>query len=98
MMKTRVSKLDVSEYLDSEEMIAEYLSAIIEDGNQEFFLSAIGDIAKARGMKAIAEQSGFGRESLYKAFAPGAKPRFEIILKVLKAMGISFQFKAPKAA
>ncbi len=96
-MKTRVSKLDVSEYLDSEEMIAEYLSVIIEDGDQELLLSAIGDIAKARGMKAIAERSGLGRESLYKAFAPGAKPRFETILKVLKAMGISLRFRAPKA-
>ena len=56
------------------------------------------DIAKARGMKTIAEQSGLGRESLYKAFAPGAKPRFETILKVLSALGVSLQVKPPKVA
>ena len=97
-MKTKVSKMDVSEYLNNEEMIAEYLSAIMEEGDQNLLLSAIGDIAKARGMKAIAEQSGLGRESLYKAFAPGAKPRFETIIKVLNALGVSLQVKSPKIA
>ena len=95
-MKTKVSKLDVSEYLDSDEMIAEYLNEIVEESDQDLLLSAIGDIAKARGMKIIAEEAGLGRESLYKAFAPGAKPRFETIIKVLKVMGVSLQFKAPK--
>jgi len=96
-MKTKVSKLDISEYLDSDEMIAEYLSAIVEENDQQLLLSAIGDIAKAKGMKSIAEKSGLGRESLYKAFAPGAKPRFETILKVINSFGVSLQFKAPPA-
>ena len=97
-MKRKVSRFDVADYLDNEEMIAEYLSAILEEGNQELLLAVIGDIAKARGMKKIAEDAGLGRESLYKALAPGAKPRFETVMKVLKSLGVSVQVKAAKAA
>jgi len=90
-----IAKLDISDYLDSEEMIAEYLSAIVEEGDLQLLLSAIGDIAKARGMKKIAKNAGLGRESLYKAFSEGAKPRFETVFKVLNSLGIKIQFKAP---
>jgi probable addiction module antidote protein len=97
-MKTSVSKFDTAEYLDSEDMIVAYLSEAITEGDNEVLLNAIGNIAKARGMKKIAEESGLGRESLYKAFAPGAKPRFETVLKVLKALGVSLDFKSTNAA
>ncbi len=49
---------------------------------------AVADVAKAKGMSNVASQTGLGRESLYKAFAPGAKPRYETVLKVLKALGV----------
>jgi len=51
-------------------------------------MAAVGDVAKARGMATIARDSGLGRESLYKALAPGAKPRFDTIMKVLQALGL----------
>jgi probable addiction module antidote protein len=92
-----ITKLDISDYLDSEEIIAEYLSAIMEEGDPQLLLSAIGDIAKARGMKKIAQNAGLGRESLYKAFSKGAKPRFETVFKVLNSLGIRIQFKAPSS-
>ena len=97
-MKTKVSRLDISEYLENEKIITEYLNEIMLEGDQGLLLSAIGDIAKARGMKKIAEESGLGRESLYKAFAPGSKPRFDTIMRVLKALGVTVQFKEQKAA
>ena len=93
-----LKKFDVSDYLDDEEMIAEYLSVILENGDQELLLLAIGDIAKAKGMTQIAKRTGLGRESLYKALAPGAKPRFETIIKVLKALDIDLAIKSAKAA
>ncbi len=75
-------------------LIAEYLAAPLEDGNPDVFLAAIGDVAKARGMSAIAEQTGLGRESLYKALAPGAKPRYDTILKVLGSLGVKLTVTA----
>jgi probable addiction module antidote protein len=86
-MKT-FTKFDAVDYLDSEEMIAEYLTAALEDENPDVFLAAIADVAKARGMSAIAQSTGLGRESLYKALAPGAKPRYDTILKVLNGLGV----------
>ena len=83
-----LKRFDAADYLDSEEMIAEYLSAALEDENPDVFLAAVSDVAKARGMTAIAVSTGLGRESLYKALAPGAKPRYETIVKVLHGLGV----------
>lgn len=83
-----LKKFDAADYLDSEEMIAEYLSAALEDENPDVFLAAVSDVAKARGMTAIAASTGLGRESLYKALSPGAKPRYETIVKVLHGLGV----------
>jgi len=82
------AKFDTVDYLDSEELIAEYLAAALEDENPDVFLAALADVAKARGISAIAQSSGLGRESLYKALAPGAKPRYETIMKVLHSLGV----------
>lgn len=87
-MPLKVTDFDASAYLDSEEVIAEYLAAALEDGNPDVFLAAVSNVAKARGMAAIAEKSGLGRESLYKALAPGAKPRYETVMKVLHSLGV----------
>jgi len=93
-MGLKVTNLDISEYLDTEETIAEYLSSIIEEGDPQLLLAAINDVAKARGMAKIASDSGLGRESLYKALKPESKPRFETILKVLNSLGVKMQFNA----
>lgn len=82
---------DLAELLDSEEAISIYLSKVLSDGDNDELLRAIGYIAKARGMTQIASSTGLGRESLYKALAPGAKPRFETIMKVVHALGIDLR-------
>ena len=87
-MSNDLKKFDVSDYLTDNESIAEYLNAAIEEGDQELLMAAIADIAKATGMQAIASSSGLGRESLYKALAPGAKPRFETVYRILQALGV----------
>ena len=87
----KLKAFDVADYLDNDEIIAEYLTATLEDPNPDVFLMAVADVAKARGMSHVASETGLGRESLYKAFAPGAKPRYDTVLKVLKAVGIQLQ-------
>ncbi len=91
-MASKVSRFDVADYLTDEKMISEYLSSVMEEGDTALLMAAIGDVAKAKGMSRIAGLSGLGRESLYKALRPGAKPRFETMLKVLKALGVSLRF------
>ncbi len=81
------SRFEIADYLDSKEMIAEYLNTVLEEGSNSEIITAIGNIAKAIGMTKIAEQTGLSRPSLYKALSDGAKPQFSTIMKVLKAIG-----------
>ncbi|RNI33487.1 putative addiction module antidote protein [Hanamia caeni] len=81
------SKFDIADYLDSNEMIAEYLNEVLEEGSDSEIITAIGNVAKAIGMTKIAEETGLSRPSLYKALSEGAKPQFSTIMKVLKAVG-----------
>ena len=80
---------DAARYLTNDLAIAEYMNAVLESGDSDHLLLALGDIARARGMAQVAKDTGLGRESLYKALAPGAKPRFDTVLKVARALGIS---------
>ena len=80
-------RFDPAEHLKTEADITDYLMAIIEDGDESLLASALGDVAKARGMTAIAASSGITREALYRALRPGAKPRYDTIRKVMKALG-----------
>lgn len=82
-----LTKFEIADYLDSNEMIAEYLNEVLEHGNESDLVCAIGNVAKAIGMSKIAEKSGLSRPSLYKALSDGAKPQFSTIMKVLKAIG-----------
>ena len=90
-MRLKTRRFEASRYLDSDEVIAEFLKAALEDPDPEVFVSAIGEVAKARGMTSVAESTGLGRESLYKAFAPGAKPRYETVIRVLQSLGVRLQ-------
>ncbi len=88
---TKVSDFDLSLYLDDKEIIAEYLTQVLNDGNFDEFYDAISYIAKARGMSKISQDTGLGRESLYKSFKKGSKPKFETVLKVFKSLDIKLK-------
>jgi len=87
-MKEKLLPFDMVAMLDSDESISEYLSQVLADGDSDELIRALGYIAKTKGMAKVADASGLGRESLYKALAPGAKPRFDTVLKVVRALGI----------
>lgn len=85
---SELKTFDVVDYLDSEQAIAEYLQCVLEENDLNTLLLALGDIARARGMSAIAQDCGLGRESLYKALRADANPRYETISKVIQALGL----------
>jgi probable addiction module antidote protein len=95
MAKTRI--FDAAEYLDSPEMIAEYLTEALETDDDAFTAKAISTVARAQGMDAVAETAGVARRNLYRALSGDAKPEFETIRKVLSALGIQLVAK-PRAA
>ena len=88
---------DAADYLDDEATIAEYLAAALDDPNPDVFLAAVRDVARARGMTRLAHDAGLGRESLYKALAPGAKPRYETVVRLLHALGVKLNVEVLQA-
>ena len=86
--RRRLLPFDAARYLTDDDAVAEYMNAVLETGNSDHLLLVLGDIARARGMAQVAKDTGLGRESLYKALAPGAKPRFDTVLKVARALGV----------
>ncbi|QTR52204.1 addiction module antidote protein [Thiothrix unzii] len=91
---TKFTPFDAADYLDDEETIAAYLSEALEDPDPDTFLMAVRTVARARGMTQLAKDSGLGRESLYKALTPGAKPRYDTMMKVIRALGIKLHAEA----
>lgn len=89
---------DAAEYLKDEESIAEFLNASIEINDPTVLLNAVSTVARARSMSQLAQASGLGRESLYKALKPGSQPRYETVMKVLSALGVEMVFRAPAKA
>ena len=86
--KPKLVPFDAAKYLTDDEAVAEYMNAVLEAEDPDLLLLALGDVARARGMAQVAKDTGLGRESLYKALAPGAKPRFDTVLKVARALGV----------
>jgi len=81
-------EFDPAKYLDNEESIAVYLTGILEANDAALLASALGDIARARGMTDIAKAAGITREALYRALRPDSTPRFETISRVCAALGV----------
>ncbi|MDR2337714.1 MAG: putative addiction module antidote protein [Deltaproteobacteria bacterium] len=88
MKKLKTTKWDILDYLDNEKAIAAYLSAAIAENNLPTFITAIGDVVRARGVNDMAKKMKVGRESLYKSFSGKTKPNFETVIKALDILGV----------
>jgi probable addiction module antidote protein len=96
--KIKISDLpvfDVADYLDSEEMIAAYLAAVMEDDDPALLVAALGDVARARGMTQLARETGLAREALYRSLSTSGNPSFATVNKVMHALGLKL---VPQAA
>jgi probable addiction module antidote protein len=85
---TRTRPWDAAEHLETEEDMAAYLEAALQEGDSALVAAALGDIARAKGITQIARETGLGRESLYKALSPEGNPEFATVLKVVRALGL----------
>ncbi|MEN9709946.1 MAG: hypothetical protein RIQ68_2354 [Pseudomonadota bacterium] len=85
---TSLPEFDAADYLTDDQAMADYLTAVLEDGDGALLAAALGDIARARGMTDIAKSTGLTREALYKALRADSAPRFDTIQKVCGALGI----------
>jgi probable addiction module antidote protein len=94
MAKTMTRIWDAAEHLKTEGDMAAYLEAALEEGDAALFMAALGDIARAKGMTEIANKTGLGRESLYKALSADGNPEFATVLKVVQCLGLKLHATA----
>lgn len=87
-MTTTIRPFDPAEVLDTPEAQAEFLTDALETGDAGEISHALGIIARARGMSAMAADTGIARESLYRALQKGASPKLDTMLKVMAALGV----------
>ena len=88
MNKIKTRPFDAANYLNDEEDVAAYLTAVMEEGDPALLAGALGDIARARGMTQLAKDTGLSRESLYRALGDDGNPEFATLLAVLSALGL----------
>ena len=84
----KLKKFDPVDFLDSDEVMVEYLNIALAEGDPKHFAQALGDVARAKGMTAVAEQTGLGRQSLYKTLSGDGNPSVDTLFKVLAALGV----------
>ena len=84
----KIKNFDIVDFLDSDEAIIEYLNAALEEGDSDFFVKAVGDVARAKGMMKIARNTGLGRQNLYRSLSRGGNPRIGTLFRVLDALDI----------
>ncbi len=96
MTPPKLKKWDSAEHLKTEEDMAMYLEACLEEAGDDaaFIAKALGNIARAKGMSQLSRDTGLGRESLYKALSGEGNPSFATILKVMRALGIRLHASA----
>lgn len=93
MSREKFTDLDISEYLDNDEMIVSLLRDALKSGDNKYFYSVLGHAVKAKGVTSIAKKAGLTREGLYKSLSDEGNPRFDTISKVLHALGVELDFK-----
>ncbi len=94
-MAIQLNDWDASEYLDTPEAIQEYIQAALEADDPALFRAALADVAKAKGMTAIAERANLNRQSLYKSLSDNGNPSFETVTKIIHALGLKLNVGTP---
>lgn len=101
-MSVKTRPFDAANYLETPEDVANYLDAIFEDAfdhdDTSLIASALGDVARSRGMAAIAEETGLSRESLYRTLSEAGNPTLSTLNGVLNALGLRLSVKALERA
>ena len=98
MARTETRPWDPAEHLETEDDMAAYLSVALGEGDLGLIMATLGDIARARRMAVVAQETGLGRESLYKSLSANGNPEFATVLKVVSALGLRLQATAAPGA
>lgn len=92
--QTETRSWDAADFLETDGDVVAYLDAVLDEDDPALLTAALGDVARARGMSRIAQETGLGRESLYKALSHGGNPAFATVQKVVRALGFRLRVSA----
>lgn len=90
MEEVTFARYDTADYLETEADIAAYLEAVMEEAgdNPAYIARALGAVARARNMTALASEVGMSRVGLNKALSGEGNPTLATVMKVTKALGL----------
>jgi probable addiction module antidote protein len=97
-MTEKFSRYDSADYLKTDEDIALYFEACLEENDPALIAHALGVIARAKGMSQLARDTGLTREGLYKALCADGNPEFATVMKVINALGLRLHATVAPAA
>ncbi len=83
-----LKKFDVIDFLDSDEDLVTYLNIALEENDPQYFVKALGNVARAKGMTSVSEATGLGRQSLYRALSSEGNPRIDTLFKILDTLNV----------
>lgn len=79
----------VESFIRDPKFAAEYLDAVLADGNQEEVLTALRYMAKAfGGVRGLANGTGLNTTTLYRTLSAKGNPELRSLRSVLAAMGL----------
>ena len=94
-MALETKPYDVADYLDSDEMIASYLTESLEGNDPRHIVRALADVARVRGgIHPLAASTGISPEELNLALDVNGNPNLETLLKVIHAFGMKMSFSS----
>lgn len=92
-MTEKFTQFDPAEMLETEEDIAVWMADAFETGDSAYIAKALGVVARAKGMAAIARETGLSREQLYRSFSDRGNPTLKTTLAVMRALGVDLTAK-----
>jgi probable addiction module antidote protein len=96
-MAVKTTPWDSTDYLQTEEDMAAYLDAVLEEASDDpvFVVQALNTVARARqrNMTQLAKDVGITREGLRKALSAEGDPRLSTLVKLLSALGLRLRIE-----
>ncbi len=93
-MAIKTKPYDAAKHFPDDESQVDLISDALATGHVGYIAAALGTIAKARGMTAVAGETGLSRQSLHKALSEDGNPTLDTVMKVLDALGLQLEAKA----
>lgn len=88
-MGEHLTNWDPAEHLNSPEAIEAFVAGALETGDQQYIKRVLGNVAKAKGIASISEETGIHRSVIYKAFGENGNPTLSTTLAIMKSLGLT---------